>query len=411
MRKKRGKMPHSPGIPSAPRNLEMTHSVPPYSSLLMRTINYTEQVRSNPSILAEDAANYQDKNYTNRVSMIFLAVAGITEIPFMSLKKFRISNMEKAFSKLSKEHRDEYKELCKYWGICPKEHRSKNHVQHVQVVSILNHIKRLTRWGYFDLFFPNLDEIIDLVNKKAQTTSTTMTPIEKAKYVQIFALFFTGHSFMPYDLSECLKYKQEFEKKGEKVDPFNLKESVLAALIKREKDESWNAGKLYHFYSRYMKDLPDGAINIDAIVYFMDLIDYEHKLLIKEFMNMLSTDMIDGESEATDFKTRYLVPISCNADIRALKEQMFPFGIWGSNLTLFMTNISEKERIAYRYAYNRFQKNGFDFGKNVESVKKPYSCRHPYSRTQYMMYGYQYAWSPISVRISDPNELWMMRMM
>lgn len=409
MSTKRGKLPPPPWNSPPLRTIPGATQLPSSCTFqLTPEAEYAVKVQNNPAILAEDASNYQDQHYVRTLADLFLVIAKSTEIPLFELKKFRISNMELALSKLAKEYPSEYKELCKYWGVVPEEHRSKKNTKGINPHS---HLARLVRWGYFDLFFPNMDGVIDLVIKKVHTSSTSMTKIEKAKYAQIFAMFITGHSFMPYDLDKFLVVKKEFEKHGKLYNQYDLKESVLASLISVEKKACWNAAILYHFYKRYMSELSDGSINLDAVMYFMDLIDYNHKLMIKEFMDLLSAEMCDGCSEKSDFNYRHLSPIMSNFDIRMLKEQIFPFGIWGSNVTLFMMDIPEKERIAYRYAYNRFEKNDFDFGKGVETVKEPRSCKHACSHKTYTMYGYRYAWAPLAVRISDPNELWMMRMM
>lgn len=403
-----GKKPAKLGAPTQFWFPSGTHPAPFCKTGLETVLDRAKQLESNPTLLAEDAESYTDKTYVQRVSELFWAITKTTEIPVLQIKKFYLSNMEKAFSKLAKEQRDEYKELCKFWGIVPEEHRAKAPTKGVRPY---RHLNRLTHWGYFDLYFPNLNDFVELVVQKTYTNSTTMSKLDMAKYAQIFALIINGHCLMPYDLDKFNETHAKLQAQGKTFDPFDLKETVLATIISGEKNACWNAGMLYHFYTNYMKQLPDGAINLDAVIYFMELIDYNHKLLIKEFMDMLSEEMHDGCSEKTEFKSLHLSPIMANVDIRALKEELFPLGVWDTNITLFMTNIPEKERRAYRYAYNRFEKNKFAFGEGVETVKTPFDCRHPLSRKQYTMYGYRYAWSPLAVRVSDPNELWMMRNM
>lgn len=398
------KLPISPKLPPPLRDLEknqasshLPFSVPQSTP----SLEYAVRVQNDPTILVEDAASYKDAKYVLSVAELYLAIAKTTEIPLEKIKKVRINNMELAFEKLAKEQRNEYKELCKFWGIVPEEHRSKKPTNGILPHS---HLNRLTRWGYFDLFFPNMEDVIDMVVRKTYTSSS-MSKTEMAKYAQIFALFIDGHSLMPYDISKCFQVKQSFEKKGEKVSDFDLKESVLAAIMSGEKKGCWNASMLYHFYAHTLMQFPDGALDIDAVVYFMDLIDYEDKLLIEEFVGLLSKS-VDGQA---DFKRLHLSPIINNLDIRALKERIFPYGIWDSDTLLFMTAIPEKQKRAYRYAYKCFEKNEYVFGKNVQPLKTPYDCRHACSRKLFKMYGYKYASSPLSVRISDPNELWMMR--
>lgn len=408
MSNKSGKKPVILGTPSQFRPPSATHPAPFCQSGMTSVVNRAVQLESNPSLLAEDADGFRDKTYVNRVSELYWSIVKATGIPVMQIKKFHISDMEKAFSKMATEQRDTYKELCKFWGIVPEEHRVKKPTSGIKPH---RHLNLLNRWGYFDLFFSSLEYVVDLVAQKTHTSSHTMSKLEMAKYAQIFMLFISGQCMMPYDLPKFEETYEEFKQKGIKIDPFDLKETMLATIISGEKNIGWNAGWLYYCYNAYLSQLPDGAINLDSVAYFMELIEYNHKLMLKEFMDMLSGDKGDPASEKSEFKTRHLTPVMVNYDIRALKEEMFPLGPWDTATTLFMTNIPQKERQAYRYAYNRFQKNGFDFGKGIETVKTPFECRHPLSRKQYIMYGYRYAWSPLAVRVSDPNELWMMRNM
>lgn len=405
---KQGKMPAQPGIPKQSWQPGVTHPAPFCNTQLTSVLTYSLQLQNNPTILAEDAAAYKDQKYVRIVADMFWAITKATEIPVTQIKKFRISDMEKAFAKLAKEQREEYKEMCKFWGIVPEKHCTKTPTRGVSPHS---HLSRLNRWGYFEIYFPNIEYFVDLIVKKTSTSSKTMTKIEIAKYAQIFMLFILGQSFMPYDFVMFYETKKQLEEKGIKIHSIELQQDIINEIISKEKKSCWSASTLYTLYSNPMRDFPDGAIDIDAVMYFMDLIDYKHKLVIKEFMDMISTEVTNGASEKSDFKAMHLSPIMSNVDIRDLKEQIFPMGIWDSDVALFMTNIPDKTRRSYRYAYNRFAKNGFRFGEGVESVEVPQVCKHLHSEEQYMMYRYKYAGSPLAVRISDPNELWMMRRM
>lgn len=406
MSNKRGKSTAQAEVSVLNRTFNVTQLAPFYDPGLNYEQEYILKVQNNPTILAADATDYKDSQYVRSVCELFWVIAKSSEFPIAQLKKFRISNMEKAFTKLAKEQRDEYKELCKCWGIVPEEHRSKKSTTGVQPY---RHLNRLIHWGYFELYFPNMDDVVGLVTKKCLVSGNNMSKLDIAKYAQILTLFIAGQSLMPYDIDEFTDAYNRFETQGIVVDKYDLKETVLATIMSNEKKCCWGAGMLYHFYNMYMKELPDASINIEAVEYFLDLIDYKHKLIIKEFMDMLSDEMFNGVSEKSDFKSMYLTSIMVNLDIRALKEQIFPLGIWESTTRLFMTTLSDKEKLAYHYAYNRFKDNGFCLGKGVETVQEPYSARHPFNQTEYLMYGYHYAWSPLEVCVSDPNELWMMR--
>lgn len=397
------KLPISAGTPVIPRSLAEPQRFPLSISTVNPAANYSLRLQNDPTLLVEDASDYKDAKYVSSLAALYLAIAKTTELPLEKIKKVRIHNMEIALEKMAKEQKEEYKELCKFWGVVPQEHRSK---KPTSGITPHRHLNRLTRWGYFDLFFPNLDDVVELVIQKTYT-SKPMSKMEMAKYAHIFVTFIVGHSLMPYDVVQFKLLKQKLEGNGEKVNECNLKETLLAAVMSTETRGCWNASMLYHMYTHFLMDLPDGFINLDAVMYFMELIDFSDKLLIKEFVDMLSAD----SGETSDFKALHLSPLSSNIDVRDLKERIFPFGVWDSDTCLFTTAIPEKQCRAYRYAYNRFEKNGYVFGQNVESIKTPYECRHAHSKRLFTMHCYQYAKSPLSVRVSDENELWMMRIL
>lgn len=285
MSNSRGKVPATPVVPAFKRDIGFTPTAPFRAPSMEDVVTYAARLEKDPSLLAEDSAVYRDKNYVKAVSQLYWAIAKTTEIPVLQFKKFRIGDMETVFAKLAENHREEYKELCKYWGIVPEQHKCKKATSGIKPH---NHLMRLTHWGYFDLFFSNLDDIVNMVANKTYTR-TKMSKLDMAKYAMIFALFINGQCFMPYDADYFLKLEEKLKSEGNSnVNPYDLKETVFAVMIPGEKKGCWNASMLFHFYKEYMKELPDGAINLDAVIYFMDVIDYQHKLIIKEFMDMLS---------------------------------------------------------------------------------------------------------------------------
>lgn len=155
--------------------------------------------------------------------------------------------------------------------------------------------------------------------------------------------------------------------------------------------------------------MEDGAINIDAIVYFFEMVDYDYKLQVREFMDML-TVYSEDYSEKSDFKNRHLSPIRNNFDIRLLKEKLFPCGLWESDLNLFLTTIPEDKRKCYGYAFKRFERYNHVFGLRVDRQKDPEMYIHPASKTPFIRYGYVYSRNPMEIQVSDENELWLMRM-
>ncbi len=361
--------------------------------------NYTMQaVQNDPSLLAEDSSEYSDKRYVDTISKLYMTIVTGMKIPVAKVRRFSIKKLELALSKLEKEQKSEYKELCKYWGVVPEEHRTKKRTNGIVP---FKHLNRLTRWGYFDMFFPSMNELVHNMAKK-MSTDKDMSENEMAKYASIFALFIQGQCLMPYDLERYSIIFHKLEEAREEVDKYDLKETIFASSMQEEKISVWSAGMLYYMYENYMKDFPDGAISVERIEYFMDLIEYKYKLIIKEFMNMLSAE------EKLDFRCMHLSPINTNADVRRLKEEIFPLGMWDSGYMLFMEQVSEEYSRVYRKAYKCFERHGYVLGEGVVPYKNPYQCRHPQSRKTYTMNGFLYADSP-AVRISDENELWMMK--
>ena len=372
-----------------------------------RILTFAERLEQDATILCNDAENYRDKAYVNAISKLYLVIAKATNVPAEKLKPFKISDVEVALAKLAKEHRQEYKELCKFWGVVPEEHRSKKTTTGVLPKE---HLVRLTDWGYIELFFANMEEIIQLVAQKTYS-SHPMSDMEKAKYAQIFIMFIVGHSMMYYDFENFQRVHETLEAREDKkeINESVLEEAVLTKTMEEEKKVRRNGSLLFEMYNHYMAGLKDGAINIDAIIYFLDMVEYDYKLQIREFMDML-TVYSEDYNEKSDFKSRHLSPIKNNFDIRLLKEKLFPCGLWFSDLDLFMTDIPDNKRKCYGYAYNRFKRYGYAFGAKVDKQEKPECFTHPASQTIFERHGYVYSRDPIEIQISDENELWLMRL-
>lgn len=370
-----------------------------------RILTMAERLEQDPTILCLDAGNYSDKAYVKAISKLYLVIAKSTNMPVEKLKLFKISEFEVALAKLAKEHRQEYKELCKFWGVVPEEHRSK---KSTKGTIPKEHLTRLTDWGYIELFFSNMNSIIDMVARKTYS-SHKMSDLEKAKYAQIFVMFIVGHSLMYYDFENFQRVEETLKARGGTANQKDLEQAVLNMTMEEEKKVRRNGSLLYEMYNHYLAGLEDGAINIDAIVFFLDMVDYDYKLQIKEFMDML-TVYSDEYSEKSDFRGRNLSPIKSNFDVRLLKEKLFPCGLWNSDLSLFMTNIPEEKRKSFYYAYTRFKRNHFMFGQNVDSLETPECYIHPASKAPFEVHGYVYSRSPIEIRVSDQNELWLMKL-
>lgn len=372
-----------------------------------RILTVAERLEQDPTILCKDAEDYRDKNYVKALSKLYLVIAKATNVPAEQLKPFKIADMEVALTKLANEQKSEYKELEKFWGVVPKEHRSKKATKGTNPTA---HLTRLTDWGYIELFFANMESIIEMVARKTYS-SREMSDMEKAKYAQIFIMFIVGHSLMYYDFENFQRVHDELEAREDKkeINERVLEETVLTQTMKEEKKVRRNGSLLYSMYNHYMAGLKDGAINIDAIVFFLDMVDYDYKLKIRQFMDMLTVYSEDYD-EKSDFRSRHLSPIMTNFDIRLLKEKLFPCGLWGSDLDLFMTNISDEKRKCFGYAYNRFKRYGYAFGEKVDKLEEPECYTHPASKTVFERHGYVYSRDPMEIRISDENELWLMRL-
>ena len=370
---------------------------------------YTEQelkllIQHDPSFMATDASHYKDKTYVRNMCEIYCIVADNTTEPLTKIQHFKIEDLEKATLKLEQEHTKLYRHLCETYGVNPKEHRSrKRHADDRKHDDIL----QLCSWGYVETFLPNILSTAEKISKKMYSTSPEMSIIEKAKYAHIFFLFLYTFNAMPYDLNKYYAALLSAQQKGEKMkskDQFALLQQALSDVPDIEPVTIFEAVMLQNAYNTLFSRLPDNSVNIDMIQAFIDyILDDTESLRIKEFVGLLTPD------EKSRFDYLRLTPIRYNKDVRAIKEIIFPNGGWFTDFKLFMTTeADEKLNQSMLAAWRKFEKNSYKFGEGVEPLKGLISFKNAGNQKEYTYYGYLYAKSPKRIRISDPNELWMM---
>lgn len=354
--------------------------------------------KADPSFWAIDENNYSDKAYVKNMCELYVDIVSNSTESLLTIQHFNIFNLEMALQKLEKELPSTYRNICQIYGIEPKKHKSKKRVTNtVKLVDIIN----LCSWGYIEMFYPNIQKTITQVATKMYS-SKDLDDITKAKYAHVFFVFLYTFNLMPYDLNEYLQELQKHKRLSiiQKVDMFqeNLKKSYMA-----ETGHIYDAIMLHNIWEALFQSLPDEYINIEMIDYFLNyLIEENDKLLIKEFAQLLTPD------EEKKFKALRLKPLMFNRDIRLLKEKIFPAGGWDSDMKLFLNARDEKfEKAIYR-ACHKFYKNNFQFGQGVEPYKRQITFQNIGNSLHYTYTGYQYTNSPLSIRISDPNELQMM---
>ena len=213
---------------------------------------------------------------------------------------------------------------------------------------------------------------------------------------------------MPYDLNKYYKSLLSATQNGVKLkhsETLELLKNALADIPSVEPITIFEAVMLQNAYGVLLQNLPDNSVNIDMLKAFInDIIEYEDSLRIKEFVGMLTAE------ETEEFRLRSLIPIQYNTDVRAIKERIFPQGGWFTDFKLFLkAQNDESFNKAVKAAWNKFEKNSYKFGAGVEPLKVPLTLTHAGSKTNYTYYGYLYCRTPKRIRISDPNELWMMR--
>ena len=370
--------------------------------------NYSERefatlLHIDPSFMATDRQNYKDQDYVRSMCNIYTAISQNTMEPINKMQRFKLADLEQAFIKLSREHPQSYKQICNVYGIDPKNKRSKKRSGYNARI----HLLHLCSWGYVELFQPNVLATIDKVAKKMYS-STEMSNLEKSKYAHLFFLFIYGGNSMPYDLGRFIQLtakhqlcsKEPLTKKVREA----LFEQATSEMIVEEQGSLYEAIMLDNAYNILFQEFDDESVNIDMIKHFLNEILAEpERLRIKEFLDLLTED------EKKAFSSKGLSPIDYNVDIRKFNEAVFPVGDWHTDIRLFLCNNEAKFNRSVKAACNKFARNHFEFGANVKPYKKPPVFRHGLSGEAFSCIGYLYASSPLTIRISDVNELHMMR--
>ena len=360
-------------------------------------------IQTNPSFLAMDANVFKDKQYVRNVALLYVRITFSTLEKITAIKKFWVKDLEQALLKLSKEHPSEYSVVCKEFDIDPK--RQKSNMQVVNLSGITpGPILRLSSWGYAEMFSPHLLDVIPKLAAKF-FSAQGMTELDKAKLAHLFFMFMASFHRMPYDQERFeLLVSAEEAKKGEpitKSEKAQLYDELMQEILKIEQEATFEAIMLENAYTAFYQDYADDSFDADTIMYWLkNFVQKEQRYQMLEFVDMLT------EAQKAEFYHLDLKAIAFNDDIRAIKEKIFPYGSWATNLQIFFVNPDEKYLKAMAQAYKKYWKSSFEFGKNV----KPYQREHTetmYAPAQTVtLPGYLYANSP-ALRISDINELRM----
>lgn len=391
----------SPMFSKLPKPLEAYHPLRVYTEGEIAAF-----MQYSPELWALDAQNYTDKQYVRQMATIYLAIVQNTFENLKNINKFQIENLEKAMLKLQRENSSAYKFLCQVYGIDPTKHKSKK--AHCTTTAYHPELIPLCGWGYIELFSTNVQATITRLAKKMYS-STEMDNTTKAKYAHLFFLIIYTYDLMPYDifryLEMLIKNQEEIhEQPVTGAHKVSLMYEAAKDMHNQEKNGLFAAVMMQNAYNLVFSRFDDQSISIDMIKIFLDeMIDNASSLRIKECFGLLDS------VEKADFKALELEPLKFNEDIRLLKEQLFPYGGYHTDVKLFRTNNTQKFNASLTYAWNKFEKHGYRLGKGVEGYKKPLTFTQIISGKRYENAGYLYCTSPQRIRFSDSNEAWFAR--
>ena len=354
--------------------------------------------RSNPSFWATDAAEYADPMFVRNMCELYIDIAMLSGEAITTIKHFKIANLILALKKLAVEHPENYREICRFYGIDPEKMKSRKSFPKDTLSNLLN----MCSWGYIELFFPNMQDNISKVAKKMHSCNAEMSDLTKAKYAHAYFLFIYTFNFMPYDFNRYIEELRKYDSNISESKKRQIFQETLSINSETEKGKIYDAIMLKNMYDALFKTLPDDSINVDMIEYFFNqIISKKDEFLIKEFLDLLNDEDINV------FYYLNLVPLKYNEDIRLVKERIFPVGNWCTDIKLFVHANDPKFEKSISKAWRKYSENNFHFGKNVEGYKYPATFNHVASGTEYVQVGYMYASNPMRIRISDPNELGM----
>lgn len=365
---------------------------------------YVRLLKLNPIFLANDAKNYADQVYARNLCRIYVAVSSIAVVSDLEIKRFYIANLEKALFKFKREYPKDYADLCRDYSINPEKKISTSPVLNLHIHN--NSIIRFTHWGYSELFVPHTMDYVERIAEKTYSTAN-LSAVEKAKWAHLFFIFIAGFDHMQYEtnLIETSIEEKEQSNGGKKVTPQELKEIVsqaIDALMKIEPNNIMSAISLNYIYDIFFCELDNESINLDMVQHFVyTIVSEEYHLQMFNLVGLLS------DKENDEFKKGKVQTLKTNADVRTLKEKVFPYGAWASGINCFLVKPDSKVLKAMIAADVKYVTEDFNFGQNVETYKSKHTVTLYSLGKKIQLPGYLYASTPIRLRISDPNEIRM----
>lgn len=356
-------------------------------------------IQTNPSFLANDAKLFRDQSYVKNMALLYSSITFQSLEKVTSIKKFFIGDLERALQKLSKNHPDEYDIICREFAIDPKKHKSNNNWVNISTITP-GPIIRLSSWGYIQFFSPHIVDVIPKIARKFWSASE-MSELQKAKIAHLFFVFIASFNRMPYDQERFVAALQTKTCRST-AEKNSLYSAVVADVQKIEAKAIFEAIMLENAYNAFFKNYEDSSFDADAIMYFLtNIVDKKIQYQILEFADMLTV------YQKEEFQNFGLIPINFNNQIRCIKEKLFSFGSWATDIEVFMRKPQDYNLKAMKIAYKKYADNGFIFGQGVEAYKKNIIETMYASENQAVrLPGYLYANKP-AIRISDENELKM----
>lgn len=284
--------------------------------------------------------NYDRKALTNLSRQIKLGRRPLKEGNIPELK-IDLEGLENTIKSLPKNQREVTE---KFWGLIPgtMDHskqlgtRKRNDIAYQNMLNAtLGVMRDLIHFEYLRLYDANMKEIFDgLVSKVDKTGAEEVSDEDAIKYFLIFLIFIANGP------------RLLVEEEGYQI---NLK----------EEQESYfdEYALLRATWKETAKHLPDHSIKLKLLMETISMFDLKQVVAMKHFARL---------PVETEFDNPNAKPVQTFAEIRLLKEELFPYGAWDVTTLLIYGAAKEEDRIDVSDLAEHFH----EFRKNWDEIKK-----------------------------------------
>ena len=255
--------------------------------------------------------------------------------------KIDLEGLENAIKSLPKKQREVAE---KFWGLIPgtmdyskqiTTRKSRDIAYQNMLHTALDILKDLIHFEYLRLYDVNMKEIFEgLVSKIDKNGAENVSDEEAIKYLLIFLIFIAcGPRLLVEEEDYQINLKEEQESYFDEY-----------ALLRTTWQETG-------------KTLPNHSIKLKLLMETISMFDIKQVVAMKHFARL------PAEAEFDDPKAK---PVQTFAEIRLLKEEMFPFGAWDVTTLLIYGAEKEEDRIDVSDLAEHFH----EFRKNWDEIKK-----------------------------------------